>query len=132
MQVCSRRGSNAHTRLCYETKGVQKFPLPDGKIFRPAPHPFGLCVDNCLSAFPKRVEQVLISLGARFKQWPKVLDEMEPVLPEVLLGLCPTQEQLLSLLHVLAQLGRASRRDLDAPGPVTQPPGLGIERLLHR
>ena len=87
---------------------LAKFPLPVGKIFRPAPHPFGVRVENCLSAFPKSVEQVLISLGARCKQWPKVLDEMEPVLPEVLLGLCPTQEQHLGLLHVLAEIGRAA------------------------
>ena len=114
MRVCSRRGSNAHTRLCYETKGVQKYiyraklPLPAGKIFRPIPHPFGLRVDHCLSAFPKSVEQVLISLRAGFKERPKVLDEMESALPEVLLGLYPAQEQHLGLLHILPQFGRTS------------------------
>src|SRR5260370_21429725 len=107
-----------------------KVPLPVGKIVRSAPHPFGLRVDHCLSAFPKSVEQVLIRLGASFKEWPKLLDEMEPALPEALLGLCPTQEQHLGLLHVLPEIGRATSSDLDAPGPVSQPPGLGIERVL--
>ena len=51
---------------------------------------------------------MLISLGTGFKERPKVLDEIEPALPEVLLGLCPTQEQYLGLLHVLAEIGRAS------------------------
>ncbi len=114
MQVCSRRGSNAHTRLCYETKGVQKYiyraklPLPAGKIFRPTPHPFGLRVDNCLSAFPNSVEQVLISLGVSFEERPELLNELEPALPEVLLGLYPAQEQHLGLLHILPQFGRTS------------------------
>lgn len=85
-----------------------RLPLPVGKIFRPAPHPCSLRVDNGLSAFPKGVEQVLIGLGAGFKERPKVLHEMEPALPEVLLGLCPAQEQHLGLLHVLPEVGWAS------------------------
>ncbi len=72
------------------------------------PHPFGLCVDNRLPAFLQVREQVLISLGASFKERPKMLDEMKPALPEVLLCLCPTQKQHLGLLYVLAEIGRAS------------------------
>src|SRR5258708_18786629 len=87
---------------------LYRSPLAINHICRPTPHPFGLCVDNCLSAFPESVEQVLISLGTGFKEWSKVLDEIEPALPEVLLSLYPTQEQHLGLLHVLAEIGRAS------------------------
>ena len=54
------------------------------------------------------MQQVLISLGAGFKERPEVLDEIEPALPEVLLGLYPAQEQHLSLLHILPQFGRTS------------------------
>src|SRR3989442_1805680 len=74
----------------------------------PAPHPFGLRVDNRLSTFLQAREQMLISLRASFNERPKVLDEMEAALPELLLGLYPTQEQDLSLLHVLAEIGWAA------------------------
>ena len=67
-----------HHTLC-------RVSLPVGKIFRPAPHPFGLRVDNRLSAFLQAREQVLIRLRTSFKERPKVLDEMEPALPELLL-----------------------------------------------
>src|SRR5438067_7515591 len=85
-----------------------KLPLPIGKIFRPELHPFGLRVDNRLSAFSQAREQVLIGLRAGFEEWPKLLDEIKPALPEKLLGFCPTQQEHLGLLHVLAQLSRAS------------------------
>jgi len=75
---------------------LAKFPLPVGKICRPAPHPFGLRVDYRLPTFLQTREQVLICLGASFKERSRVLDEMEPALPEVLLGLCPTQRKPLS------------------------------------
>src|SRR5260370_17371689 len=42
---------------------------------------------------------------------------LHDALPILLLCLYPTQEHHLGLLHALAQLGRASRRDLNAPGP---------------
>jgi hypothetical protein len=61
-----------------------------------------------LPVFPQGNEHLLFSLGASFKERPKVLDEMEPTLLEVLLCLCPTKEQHMGLLHVLVQLGRAA------------------------
>src|SRR5215831_2030154 len=101
--------------------------LPAGKIFYPVPHPFVLCIDERPPAFPQRLQQALIRLGTSFEGRPELLDKMEPCLPEVLLGLCPTQEQRLGLLHILAQFGWASRCYLDATGPVPKPPGLGIK-----
>jgi hypothetical protein len=41
---------------------------------------------------------VLISLRAGFEEWLKLLDEIEPALPEKLLGFCQSKRRMMKLV----------------------------------